>query len=623
MKSAGLNTVTTYVPWNLHQPTLDSFDFEGMLDLEHFIDLADQAGLLVIIRPPPYICAEWEFGGFPAWLLKDEEARSGLRSSQPKFLSYVDKFFEVLNPKLRPHTYANGGPIVAMQVENEYGSFGSDQVYLHHLHQTMLNGGLNVTFFSSNGADPLMLNGGATDDVLRTVNFGYNGDVEANLKALRLFQPTGPLFVTELWLGWFDNWGSPHQTRDAATCAKTLDAILASDASVNIYMFVGGTNFGFTNGADGNPNSADAFGTFVPITTSYDYDAPVNESGELTEKYFMLKNVISKYSEIPQDCIDQAAIKGQRNLEMDVPIDFQVEMWNSLPQIGSHFSDFKPLTLEAMDQSYGFALYRHTLSLKGISLQSFQLNLQDLHDRAMIYLDGHLAGILERFSNRTVSLDLSSDFDGKYLDILVENMGRINYGDYIFEDFKGISRGVRLDYQFLSGWQSWSLPMEFSQVDSLNFTRRTSQDSLPAFFKSNFDVTTPTNTYLRLEGWMKGVVWINGFNLGRYWNVGPQLTLFVPAPVLKQGVNEILIFELERSAPSISFVSYAMFGEDDATFEVEDATERPFYLRPIFLAVSISIGIAVLLCTVVYAVILIKRRRQTQLKGYLPIASLD
>eukprot|EP01119_Soliformovum_irregulare_P007749 TRINITY_DN2022_c0_g1_i2.p1 TRINITY_DN2022_c0_g1~~TRINITY_DN2022_c0_g1_i2.p1 ORF type:complete len:692 (-),score=206.77 TRINITY_DN2022_c0_g1_i2:236-2110(-) len=621
MKQGGLNTVTTYIPWNLHQPTPSTFDFQGILDLENFIKLADQAGLLVIIRPPPYICNEWEFGGFPAWIMKNNEARLGLRTSQPEYLRYVDAFFAVLSPKLKPYIYANGGPIVAMQVENEYGSFGSDKEYLHHLHQLMLNAGLNVVFFSSNGPSPLMLGNGATDDVLRTVNFGYNGDVPSSLKILRQFQPTGPLFVTELWLGWFDNWGTPHQTRDATTCANTLDAILASGASVNIFMFVGGTNFGFMNGADGDPNSEDPFNRYFAITTSYDYDAPINESGSLTEKYFKLKNVISKYAQvdIPTEQCEENSGKFLDVSERDIPISSQISLWEALGKIGQRYSGPRPLTLEEMDQSYGFVLYRHMISMTGIPLSTFKLNFQELHDRALIFVDRKLVGISERFSNKTVEITLSSDMNGNFIEILAENMGRINYGDYIVNEWKGISQGIRLDYQFLSSWDSWSLPMDFPEISNLNFSTWNPGVAVPAFFKLNFQVEKANDVFIRLPGWMKGIVWVNGFNLGRYWNIGPQLALYCPGPILRPGVNEIIVFEMEKSGSTVQLLPYAVYGMDDTPMVFASEEKEPFYRSPIFIAVMITVAIVFIVSIATYLGILIKKRAQKHRYVMVPI----
>ncbi|KOP67351.1 beta-galactosidase [Bacillus sp. FJAT-18019] len=528
LKACGLNTVETYVPWNLHEPQKGEFCFEGIADIVRFIEIAAELELYVIVRPSPYICAEWEFGGLPYWLLSDSDMR--LRCYHQPFLDHVDAYYDVLLPKLKSLLCTEGGPIIALQIENEYGSYGNDKRYLNHLKESMISRGMDVLLFTSDGPEDAMLQGGMVPDVLATVNFGSRTK-EAFDKLLE-YQPDAPVMCMEYWNGWFDHWGEEHHTRSAEDAAHVLDEILSLNGSVNFYMFHGGTNFGFYNGA--NAHSLDAY---EPTITSYDYDSPLNESGEPTEKYFAVREVISKYVDLgPCELPSPIPKKAYGKLQMKE----QASLKANLDRISAPIASAYPETMEKLGQAYGFIHYSTFIS--GPRPKD-ELVIQDVHDRAQVYLNGQLAATLDRI-NPDVKLEFEVPNEGLHVSILVENLGRINYGPFM-KECKGITEGVRFGRQFLSEWTTHPLPL--TELSDLIF-EELSEQTEPSFFRATLVVDEPCDTFLSLEGWTKGVVFINGFNLGRYWNIGPQKTLYVPGPLLKQGDNEIMIFELHGTS---------------------------------------------------------------------------
>lgn len=528
MRAFGLNTVETYVAWNLHEPRPNEFHFEGMLNLVKFVETANDVGLKVIVRPGPYICSEWDFGGLPFWLLKDSNMQ--IRCAYPPYLEAVDRFFGELLPKLVPLQSTKGGPIIAMQVENEYGSYGNDKVYLRHLVDGMRGRGIDSFLFTSDGPRDNCLQGGTLPDVFKTVNFAF--DAKDALAKLREYQPDGPLMVTEFWSGWFDHWGEPHHvSADGGDSIRrsvdTLDEILATGASINFYMFHGGTNFGFMNGANCDPEP------YLADVTSYDYACPLSEDGELSPRFEAYRNVLKKYVDIP----DQVDIRPSQKRSFGmVELSETVGIFESLAVLGNSHESVTPLPMEMYGQDYGFILYRTTVSGPRTGL----LRVYGLHDRAQVFIDGQLMGILERETNTDeLAIELARD---SQLDILVENMGRVNFGPALL-DRKGITGGVTVNDQYQFGWQVYPLPLD--DLSRLQFIKRvTTHITTPTFLRGTFDVDNPADTFLRLSGWTKGVVWLNGFNLGRYWERGPQRTLYVPAPLVKHGRNELIIFEL-------------------------------------------------------------------------------
>ncbi|BAU87544.1 beta-galactosidase [Streptomyces laurentii] len=518
----GLNTVETYVPWNLHAPRPGEFRLDGGLDLPRFLGLAAAEGLYVLLRPGPYICAEWEGGGLPSWLLAEDGIE--LRSRDPRFLAAVDGYLAALLPPLKPYLSTDGGPVIAVQLENEYGACGDDTGYLADLAGLLRVHGVDVPLFTCD--QPSDLARGGLDGVLRTVNFGSR--VEAGLDELRRLQPAGPLMCSEFWIGWFDRWGAVHTTRDAADAAADLDRLLAAGASVNIYMFHGGTNFGFTSGANDK-------GTYRPTVTSYDYDALLDEAGDPTPKYEAFREVIARYAPVPDEPVPAP---GPKLAPAVVELDASAGLFDQPHLFGRPVRADRPQTMEQLGRAFGFVLYETELPAEGPAV----LRVGEVRDRAQVFVDGQPVGVLER-ENHEHALAFVTPRRGARLAVLVENQGRVNYGPGI-HDRKGLLGPVRVNGEELADWNSSSLPL-----DSLDALAVAPAEPLvgPAFHRGSFELDRPADGYLALDGWTKGHAWINGFPLGRYWSRGPQTTLFVPAPALRPGRNEITVLELHAT----------------------------------------------------------------------------
>lgn len=526
LRDLGLNTVETYVAWNLHEPRPGEFHFENGLDLERYIKLAGGLGLKVILRPGPYICSEWDLGGLPSWLLAGPGMR--LRCAYSPYLVAVDRFFGALLPRIAPLQVSHGGPVIAVQVENEYGSYGNDKTYLRHLEELLRRLGIDGLLFTSDGPTDQMLQFGSLPHLFKAVNFG-SGAKEAFAR-LRQHQPEGPLFCAEFWNGWFDHWGEAHHTRDAQDAAAALDEILAMDASVNLYMFHGGTNFGLMSGANEAP-----YPNYQATITSYDDDAPLDEAGDPTPKYFAFREVLRRYTRLPEAPLPQPAPKlalGQ------VELSESAGLFDNLMSLSRLVPSATPESMERLGYNVALILYR--TQVEGAGLKA-PLTIQDVHDRALVFLKGSLVGVLEREAHQN-SLEIEIPATGAQLDILVENMGRVNYGSGL-ADRKGITRAVLLGQQLLYDWKIY--PIRLENISALPFTPARSTGG-PAFFRGLFTVEEPRDTFLSLPGWIKGIAWINGFCLGRYWNRGPQKTLYVPAPHLRSGVNELIVLELHN-----------------------------------------------------------------------------
>lgn len=525
----GCNALETYVAWNVHEIKPGVFDFQGWQDLPRYLELAAAQGLRCIVRPGPYICSEWDLGGLPAWLLADPGMR--LRCAYQPYLDAVDRFLDALMAKLVPLQASVGGPIVAMQVENEYGSYGNDKTYLAHIRDGLRARGYDGLLFTSDGPGDFMLEGGTLPDILKVANFGSNAT--GAFEKLRQWQPTGPMMCGEFWCGWFDHWGEPHHSRPAEDAARTLDEILAQDASVSIYMFHGGTNFGFFNGANHGQG-------YEPTINSYDDDAPLSEAGDYTAKYHAFREVIGKYRELPSGPPPAEIPKCAYG---EVVLTERADLLANLDRLSTPIRSATPDPMEAVGQDFGFSLYRTQVCGPRDELP---IILQDCHDRAQVFIDGEYRGTIYR--NDTEPQVVTAFGEGPHqLDLLVENMGRVNYG-FELHDRKGITLGARHGQQFLFGWEIFPLLLEdltklqFSPADCL---------SGPAFFRGTFVVDEPTDTFLAVPGFTKGVCWLNGFNLGRHWEIGPQRTLYVPAPLLKQGTNELIVLELHEAKQAV------------------------------------------------------------------------
>ena len=521
----GLNTIETYVPWNEHSPTPGVFHTDGGLDLGRFLDLVADEGMQAIVRPGPYICAEWDNGGLPAWLFTDPTI--GVRSSEPGYLAAVDTFMDRLLPIVVERQITHGGPVILFQIENEYGAYGSDKVYLQHLVDVAKRAGVEVPLFTCDQPFGTMIEDGSLPGLHKTATFGSRAD--ERLGFLRERQPAGPLMCAEFWNGWFDNWGTHHHTTDAAASASELDALLSAGASVNIYMFHGGTNFGFTNGANDK-------GIYEPTITSYDYDAPLAEDGFPTDKYFAFRDVIAKHFPVtdevpaPRPCPPMEAV----DVTQSVPL-LDVAWRGGSAQVVP--GAVPPA--ETTGQYRGFFLYGKTLESGGV------LSFAEVRDRAQFFLDGFPLGTLSReLGERTIVIPR-----GGLLQVLLEDQGRVNYGARIGEA-KGLMSPALLDGKEVQGWSI--RPVDLTALDDLRVGARELQGSGgvpgPSISFASFPAGGPGDRYLRLDGWTKGNAFINGFNLGRYWSRGPQRTLYVPGPLIRPGVNELAILELHGSS---------------------------------------------------------------------------
>nr|XP_013803559.1 PREDICTED: beta-galactosidase [Apteryx mantelli mantelli] len=551
MKMAGLDAIQTYVPWNYHEPQPGIYDFSGDRDLEYFLQLANETGLLVILRAGPYICAEWDMGGLPAWLLEKESIV--LRSSDSDYLAAVGKWIGVLLPKMKPHLYQNGGPIIMVQVENEYGSyFACDYDYLRSLQKLFRQHlGNEVVLFTTDGASKLYLRCGALQGLYATVDFAPGGNVTAAFLAQRSSEPTGPLVNSEFYTGWLDHWGHRHSVVPTQTVAKTLNEILARGANVNLYMFIGGTNFAYWNGANM---------PYMPQPTSYDYDAPLSEAGDLTEKYFALREVIGMVGTV-------------------------VEVLDKLSPAGPVKSTY-PLTFVQLKQYFGFVLYRTMLPKNCTEPTQLSSPLNGVHDRAYVSVDGVPQGVLERGESLMINITGKA---GANLDILVENMGRVNFGRYN-NDFKGLVSNLTLGQDILVEWEIYPLDIDGAVNHDINGQPEQLQRSVgnpsnyegPTFYTGRLSVPggipdLPQDTYVKFPGWTKGQIWINGFNLGRYWPArGPQLTLFVPSNILVSSVpNNITVLELESSPCSTQMCEIEFVDRPDINATTQYASNAP------------------------------------------------
>ena len=556
MKACGVNTLETYVPWNLHEPIPGKFDFTGDLNLIEYLSLAAELKLNVLLRPGPYICSEWEFGGMPSWLLRDPNMR--VRTLYANYINAAVNYFKILIPMVTPFQYSLGGPVIAFQLDNEYGAYFKDESYLPYLKTLLENLGVVELLYVSDGITGLETQ--TLPGVLKTVNFKH---VKDNLKELEKMQPNAPLMVMEYWTGWFDWWGGEHHTMTVQDFGSTLKEIFEANASVNFYMFFGGTNFGFMNGGlmdEGNVYQSDI--------TSYDYDALVAENGDLTPKYFTAKQIISQYfpDYVPQPGVYTFSSKVKRVAYGDLTVEGSVSFWNTLDLV-ERIQLQHPMCMEMLDinqkagQSYGYILYSATVQLSGKT--SYKLdNLENAYDRGIIFVDGER---LQRFDfedkNLSVMLPVRAGEKSLKLAILIENGGRINWQEFNNQR-KGLVGPVTINNVPVTDWVVSPLEMNSTFIKKLQLSSKWSTASLsspsqliaPTFFKASLNIESiPSDTYLDLTNWGKGDVFVNGRNLGRYWSIGPQKALFLPAPWLKQGYNSIILFEENVGATTVKF----------------------------------------------------------------------
>lgn len=545
LAAMGCNTVETYLPWNLHEGKKGVFDFAGMADAEAFIRLAGELGLMVIARPGPYICGEWEFGGLPAWLLAEDGIR--LRSRHESFMRHLREYFAVLLPKLIPLQIDRGGPIIMMQVENEYGYFGDDVGYMLAVRDLLLEHGVTVPLMTSDGPLGNSLACGSVQGALPTANFGSNALERSPLLRSHLdgrdwMSPSNaagsseglPELVAEFWVGWFDHWGSSkHSTAPAGQNAADLDEILRR-GSVNFYMWHGGTNFGFMNGSN-------YYDELTPDVTSYDYDAPLSEDGQITPKYEALREIIARHAPVSKI---EFTTKITRAAYGKAEVAERVSLFATLEKLTSPTESLWPLSMEKLGQGYGYTLYTSRVD-KGRKIE--KLRLLKTNDRVNIFVNGQRALTLY---DRQLLEEWPVDWDiggGLELCILCENMGRVNFGARMDDQRKGIDGSVLLDSRAHSGWRCYPLELDAEMVAKVDYSVGWKEGD-PGFHRIPFHVDAPGDTFLELEGWGKGCVFLNGFNLGRFWDVGPQKRLYIPAPLLKTGNNELVVFESEGKA---------------------------------------------------------------------------
>jgi len=542
-RALGLNTVETYVFWNLVEPRRGEFDFQGNNDVAAFVREAAAQGLNVILRPGPYVCAEWEAGGYPAWLFAEPGMRA--RSRDPRFLAASGAYLTAVAEQVGPLLNGHGGPIIAVQVENEYGSFDNDRAYMQANRELYVQAGFDkALLFTSDGAD--MLANGTLPGTLAVVNFAP-GEAKSAFEKLEKFQPGKPRMVGEYWAGWFDHWGKPHANTNAKQQAEELEWMLRQGHSVNLYMFIGGTSFGFMNGANFQNNPSDHY---APQTTSYDYDAVLDEAGRPTPKFTLFRDAIARATAVQPPPLP-APVKFAALPK--IALRESASLWDNLPvPIASE----TPLPMEAYGQDYGYILYRTSVT----GPRKGDLYLGDVRDYARVYVDRKPAGSVERRQKQvSVTLDIPS---GEHIvDVLVENSGRINYGTRMIDARAGLVDPVLLDGERLLGWQVFPLPMR--SPDTLRGWTKNKVEG-PAFHRGTSPIATPADTWLDMSAFGKGFAWVNARNLGRHWNIGPQRTLYFPAPWQRKGDNQVVVFDLDSvDAASVRGVKDPMWSTAD------------------------------------------------------------
>ncbi|NCD72457.1 glycoside hydrolase family 35 protein [Mucilaginibacter agri] len=521
-KAMGLNTVGTYVFWNSHEEEPGKYTFEGNNDIAEFVRIAKEEHMWVVMRPSPYACAEWEFGGYPYWLLKDSTLK--VRSKDERFISAYRNYIKQLSKQLVPYLVTNGGNILMVQFENEYGSYSDDKAYLELNRKIFADAGFNGILFTCDGETQMPK--GYLPGYLPAVN-GLDDTAAVKKLINKYHDGKGPYYIAEWYPGWFDSWGKPHAKTGIDDAAKKLDEVLSAGISINMYMFHGGTTRGFMNGANMSKTEA-----YSPQTTSYDYDAPLDEAGNPTAKYLKFREVITKHlpkgttlPPVPQPAptigIDKIALTQYASLYTNLPA----------PVVNK-----TPLCFEDLNQAYGFVLYRSKLKKGDAGL----LKLNKLRDYAVVYLNKKRLGVLDRrLVQDSMSIDkLSADAT---LDIWVENNGRINYGLFLTDNRQGITESVTLNGAPVLNWSMYKFP--FKTLGGIKFTTGKSAIEGPGIYKGTFSLTKTADTYLDLSQFGKGFVFLNGHNLGKYWEIGPQQTLYIPAGWLKVGTNEIEVFD--------------------------------------------------------------------------------
>ncbi len=529
-RAMGCNTIACYIFWNYHEASPGLFDFTtGNRNLTRFLNIAREEGMWVLFRPGPYVCAEWDFGGLPSWLLRIPDIK--IRCMDRRYSRAVERYIRTLALLVRDYQVHRGGPILMVQLENEYGSYGNDRKYMEWLRELWIGNGIGVPFYTADGPTPYMLEAGSLPGVAVGLDPGSN---QNHFDAAAKANPGVPSFCSELYPGWLTHWGEKWQRPDTGALLRDVRWLMDHNKSFNFYVIHGGTNFGFWAGA--NAFSPDSY---QPDVTSYDYDAPIDEAGRATPKYHALRNLIASY--LPPSRSLPPIPDAPPMIDL-APVAFtaSASLWDNLPP---SIRSPQPKPMEMFGQQGGSILYgtRLTGHKKG------KLRITGLHDYATVFVDGTYVGKLDRCKAENIIELPSAASPFPLLEILVEGMGRINFAEYMI-DRKGITERVSLNGMTLMDWQITPLPMDEEYLGSLRFTPR--KVIRPGnFFRGTFELETTGDTYLDLTDWEKGMVWVNGHNLGRFWNIGPQKQLFCPAPWLKTGTNEIIVFDFHLLDP--------------------------------------------------------------------------
>lgn len=550
LKAAGFNTVETYVCWNLHEKKPGEFDFSGILNIEKYLEIAQKVGLYAIVRPGPYICAEWDFGGLPAWLLKDKNMQ--IRCMYPDYLKCVERFYKELLARLVPHLESHGGNIIAMQVENEYGSYGNDKEYLRYVEKLTRDCGVDCLLFTSDGNTNNMISGGSLPDIYKVLNFGSRSRTAFNV--LKGFENDGPNMCGEFWCGWFDHWRDKHHTRNSLEIVNEIKGFIDNGASFNMYMFHGGTNFGFTAGANHNQGHG-----YEPTVTSYDYCAMLTEWGDYTPAYHAVRKLLCEKQGIePPELPESPKLQSIGKVELTET----ASLFENLDNIGEKHHVPVPEGMEYFGQNFGLIYYETTLKGK---YNASPMYVKNVHDFADVYFDGEKKTSIDRtlysVEGKTTLKDVifkkkkgeSSPFlmpalsGERKIGVLVDTMGRVNYGENML-DRKGIS-DIYLGIQRLMNYDVWTLPLD--NLDKLKYSSSVKNEE-PVFLKGSFKTDSKADCFIHLDGFNRGCVYINGFNLGRFWKVGPQKSLYIPGTLLKDE-NEIIVFNIGGySKPTVS-----------------------------------------------------------------------
>jgi beta-galactosidase len=524
-KAMGLNTVSAYLFWNFHEWREGQYNWEGNRDAAEFCRIAQEEGLWVLLRPGPYSCAEWEMGGFPWWLLKNEDVK--LRTRDAFYIEHAQKWLREVGRQLAPLQITRGGPILMVQVENEYGYFGEDAEYMGLLRQALVDGGFEVPLFACNPTWALQK--GYRNDLHLVANFGSNP--KEAFEALAKVQPNAPLMCGEFYPAWFDVWGSAHRLGSAETLVRDIEVMLDMGGSFSMYMAHGGTSFGHWAGAD-QP--------FKPDTSSYDYDAPISEAGWVTEKFKTVRASMQKYL-LPGETLPQPPVQNPV-----ITID-TIELMERAPIFGHTLKAIEskePQTYETLDFAYGCAIYETTVPAGPAAKLAFK----EVHDFGWVYLDGQKIDVMDRRS-RKYDVKLPARDKEARLEVLVYTMGRVNFGQAV-HDRKGIHGPVTLTAasgqpQTLTGWKFYGIPLDGAMPEGFTFAKASASDTEgPGFWRGTFELAKTGDTFLDVRTWGKGMVWVNGHSLGRYWNIGPTQTMYVPEPWLKEGSNEVVVLDV-------------------------------------------------------------------------------